>query len=147
MADLRETLLAQLLTTAKTIRNIETCERNLNDISDIALPALIIFDGNEEAFDNPRARGLAPNTVEMRPVVDVYISEVPENTGTVVNEWRATVLKALLGDATIAADCTGIPNGGIRYLGCETGLADGRASLMRLSLSLAINYSFKPSAF
>lgn len=147
MADLRETLLAQILTTLKTISGVEVCDRNLNDISDVSLPAIILFDGGEEAFDNPRARGLAANVIEMRPMIDVYIKDVPETVGTDINEWRATVLKSLLGDATISAYCNGIPNGGIRYLGCETSLADGRAATMRLSLSLAINYPFKPSAF
>lgn len=147
MADLRETLLAQVLTTLKTIGGVEVCERNLNDIADISLPAIILFDGGEEAFDNTRARGLAANTVEMRPTVDVYIKEVPETIGTEINSWRATVLAALLADATIRSACDGIPNGGMRYLGCETGLSDGRAATMRLSLSLAINYPFLPRAF
>lgn len=147
MADLREVLLARVLTTLKTISGVEVFDRNLNDISDISLPAIILFDGGEEAFDNPRARGLAANVVEMRPTVDVYIKEVPETIGTEINEWRVAVLTALLGDATIASTCHGVPNGGIRYLGCETGLSDGRAATMRLSLSLAINYSFNPRNF
>lgn len=147
MADTRETLLARLLTVAKTIKGLETCERNLDDVSDISLPAIILFDGGEEAFDNTRARGLAPNTAEMQPTFDIYVQDVPETIGTTINGWRTTLLKTILGDATIASTCDGIPNGGVRYLGCETGLDAGRGSVMRMTVNLAINYPFKPSAF
>lgn len=147
MADTRETLLARLLTVAKAIKGVETCERNLDDLADISLPAIILFDGGEETFENEQARGLAPNTVEMQPTFDIYVQDVPETIGTTINGWRTTLLKAILSDATIAGDCGNIPNAGVRYLGCETSSDVGRSSTMRMTVSFAIKYGFKPSAF
>src|SRR5689334_8338683 len=102
MADLRETILAQLLTTAKTISGVETCERNLDDVADIVTPAILLFDGDEEAFDNPRAIGMAANVVTMQPIFEIHLGDVPENVGTTVNGWRATLLKTFLTETTIA---------------------------------------------
>src|SRR5262245_17605334 len=116
MADLREVLLARVLVVLKGVQGIETADRNLDDISDLRLPAAILFDGDEEAFDNPRARGAAPNTVEMTPTIEVTLSD-PDQVGTQINALRARICKAILSDTTLKTSCGNIPNAGPRYIG------------------------------
>lgn len=146
MADLRETILARLLVVAKAIPGVETCERNLDDIGDAALPAIILFDGDEEASENMKARGLAPNTVEMLPSFEIHYGDVPENVGTTANEWRAKLIKAILSDAALATSCGNIPNAGARYVRTTTGLSAGRNAIAKQTVAFGIHYSFKPSA-
>lgn len=146
MADTTEDLLVLCLAVGASLSGIETAERNLDDITDRALPGFVLIDGDEEAFDNPRARGMAVNTVEMFPQFDVYVADVPENVGTVANEWRAKFQRALLSNAAIATKCTGIPNGGVRYLACNRMLLAGRTSIIKVSLRFGIKYLFNPSA-
>lgn len=146
MADIRETILARLLVVAKTISGVELCERNLDDVADIATPAIILFDGDEDAFENNRARGMAPNTVEMFPTFEIHVGDVPENIGTTINGWRATLLRTILADETIESLCSGIPNGGIRYMRSSTGLSAGRNAIAKLTVDFGISYPFKPSA-
>ena len=145
MADMREILLARVLVVLKTVQGLETCERNLDDLSDLRLPAAILFDGDEEAFDNPRARGQAPNAVEMHPVIEVHFPEAPENVGTQINAIRARIQKALCADTTIRTLCGNVPHAGIRYIGMTSDLAAGRATVAKRILSFGINYLFKPT--
>lgn len=147
MADTRELILARLLTVVSGLAGVTTAARNLDDIEDIALPAVVLFDGAEEAAENPVATGLAGNVVTMQPSLLVLLGGTPEEIGTTINEWRAKVLKAVLGDATLATLCRGARPAGARYVGCEVSLAAGSDSKAELTLTLAISYPFNPRAF
>lgn len=147
MADARELILARLLTIASGITGIETAERNLNDLSDVGLPAIILYDGGEEAFENTRARGNAGTTVEVTAAFDIYASGVPEEVGTTINGYRAALIKAVQADTTLAGLCGSVLNSGSRYL--RSGpleLETARATAAKLTVEFGINYVLKPDA-
>jgi hypothetical protein len=146
MADPREDILVRLAEIISAISGVETAGRNLDEIGDAKLPAIILYDGDDEAFDNPRAVGAAGNVVHMLPAIVLSLGDVPENVGTTSNLWRAKILKAILLDATIGTICRGVPNGGIRYLGCTTSLAPGRSSQVQMIFNFTIAYPFKPTS-
>lgn len=144
MADVREAILARIMEVIADVDGIETASRNLDELDDAKLPAIILYDGDEEAAENLRARGLAPNVMNMLPAIVLSLGDVPENVGTTANGWRAKLLSGLLGDAQIVALCGKIPNAGIHYLGCVTSLNPGRASQVAMTFNISIAYSFKP---
>src|SRR5262252_1154664 len=133
MASRRENILARLAVIIANLPGIETADRNNDRASDSKLPAAVLFDGDEQSFENLRATGLAPNVIDMTPTVVVSLGDVPENVGTVTNEWLALVQKAVLGDLIIDELAGGkmqtngrrIPNGGARFVGATTSLQEG----------------------
>jgi hypothetical protein len=141
----REDILARLAVIIGTIDGVETAARNLDRIADTKLPAAILFDGDEDAFENLRSTGAAPNVVNMMPVIVVSLGDVPENVGTVTNEWLAKVQRAILLDETIAALCGRIPNRGARYVASTTSLQEGRSAEVNLSVHFSIAYPFQPT--
>ncbi len=82
----------------------------------------------------------------MTPTIVVSLGDVPENVGTVTNEWLASVQRAVLLDVTIDELSGGrsasrrIPNGGARYIGCTTSLQEGRSAEVNLSVHFSIAY-------
>jgi len=96
---------------------------------------------------------LAPDVIDMTPTVVVSLGDVPENVGTVTNEWLALVQKAVLGDLIIDELAGGkmqtngrrIPNGGARFVGATTSLQEGRSAEVNLSVHFSIAYPFRPS--
>lgn len=144
-ADLREQILARMATVIATnVAGIESAARNLDQQSEIKTPAIVLYDGDEEAFDNPRATGGSPNVVHMLPIIALSLGDVPENVGTTTNEWRAKVLKAVLLDSDLETLCGRVPNAGVRYLGCTTSLTQGRTSQVEMIFNFSVAYPFKP---
>ena len=101
MTSKREDILARIAVVIGEMDGIETSARNLDRIVDMKTPAAILYDGDEDVFENLRATGAAPNAVNMMPTVVVSLGDVPENVGTVSNEWLAKVQRAVLLDETI----------------------------------------------
>lgn len=142
MADLREAILARLAVVIAGISGIESAARNLDQQSETKLPAIVLYDGDEEAMESIKF-GSSPTIVTMTPTLALSLGDVPENVGTTTNEWRAKVLKAVLLDATTAALCGA--NGGVRYLGLTTSLSQGRTSQVEIIFNFAINYPLFPT--
>jgi hypothetical protein len=146
MADVREEIMARITTLIGGLTGVETAARNLDEIADIKLPAIVLYDGDEEASpDNLRATGLKPTVIHATPQIFVKIQDTPDNVGTSTNAWRAAVLSTLLGDQTLAAIC-GIhsPYAGVRFVGAATSLIPGRLSQVSMTLHFSICYEFKP---
>src|SRR5215475_12175683 len=127
MTSRREQILARLAVVVGDIAGVEFSARNYDRVSDSKLPAAIVYDGDEQPFENLRATGARPNVVIMTPAVVISLGEVPENVGTLSNDWLAKVQKAVLFDSEIerisgghSAPNNRIPNGGARYMGCTT---------------------------
>jgi hypothetical protein len=148
----REAILARIAEVIAAIPGIETSGRNVDRVADSKLPCAMLFDGDEEAFENLRATGGAANVVNMTPAIVVSLGDVPENVGTVTNEWLAKVQKAILFDSMIEQLAGGrsaplrIPNGGARYVAATTSLAEGRSSEVNLTVHFSIAYPFNPTA-
>jgi hypothetical protein len=141
----REEILARLAVIIGDIAGIETAARNLDRNPDTKLPAATLYDGDEDAFENLRATGLAPNVINMMPTIVVSLGDVPENIGTVTNEWLAKVQRAILLDESLAALCGRIPNRGARYVASTTSLQEGRSAEVNLSVHFSIAYPFQPT--
>ncbi len=145
MTSRREDILARIVVVIGDMDGIETTARNLDRIADTKLPAAILFDGDEDVFENLRATGAAPNSVNMTPTVVVSLGDVPENIGTVTNEWLAKVQRAILLDEEIQTLCGKMPNRGARYIGCTTSLQEGRSAEVNLSVHFSLTYPFQPT--
>jgi hypothetical protein len=151
MTSRREAILARLAVVVGGISGIETSGRNLDRVADTKLPAAILFDGDEDTFENLNATGGAPNVAVMMPVVVVSLGDVPENIGTVTNEWLAKVQKAVLFDSEIEMMCSGTASGrrrdrrGARYLSHTNSLHEGRSAELSLNVHFTISYPFIPS--
>jgi hypothetical protein len=151
MTSRREAILARMAVVIGSISGLETAARNLDRVPDTKLPAAVMFDGDEESFENLRATGGAVNVVAMTPSVVVSLGEVPENVGTVTNEWLAKVQRAVLFDSELEQLAGGrtaarrIPNGGARYIASTTSLSEGRSSEVNLTVHFSIAYPFNPA--
>ncbi len=143
--------MARLALIVGAMDGVEFSGRNMDRVADTKLPAAIVFDGDEDPFENLKATGGAVNVVNMLPTVVISLGDVPENVGTVTNEWLAKVQRAVLLDVTIDELSGGrsasrrIPNGGARYAGCTTSLQEGRSAEVNLSIHFSIAYPFQPT--
>jgi len=142
--DRRELILARLLQVLAGIDEIRTCVRNKGPISDdaSALPAIQLFDADEEVDDNdpPRMPVDAPRRVHLMPQIWITAMTVPESVGTDINALRVKVLHAVLNDATLLSYLT---DDRVRYLACQTDLAQGRQMQALMILSFRFTYMLK----
>lgn len=146
MADVREQILARLLLIINGISGVQTSARNVDDLSEAKLPALVLHDGAEEAADNVEAIGLAGNVVAMSVQISILLGDQPENVGTAANVFRAAVCKAVLGDSQLALLCRGIRLPGARYTGCALTTLDGRDIKAEMQVEFVVTYPFNPRA-
>lgn len=146
MADTREEILKQMLVVARKVRNVSTAERNLPELSDeSALPALIIFDGDEVAdtSDPVRRPPAAIRRVTMMPEIRILVATASDTVGKDLNALRAALITAMMGDATlIGLSADGV---GIRYDGASTQMKVGRSMTGDMLASFSITYYLKPS--
>ena len=123
--DDREAILVRLLAIAGGLQTAKYAARNLPaiDEDDIALPAVIVLDGDEDAIDDePSKRPSAvPRWVEMTPMLHIVMGSKPEDIGTELNLVRAELIKTVLLDPTLNQICKrGGNRGGVRYDGMES---------------------------
>jgi hypothetical protein len=137
--DKREQILERLLEVAAAVPGIVTAVRNQDEISERRRPAIAIFDADEsadEAAERQDHPGRAPNIVEMAPEMLILLGATPETVGSVLNELRARLVKAVLTDSQLIALAG--PNGRVRYAGCTTHLGHGRS----MEGSMAVHFTF-----
>lgn len=146
--DRRELIMARMLTVLADIAGVETAARNLDEIADIKTPAIVLYDGDENALDLERAVGDKPNTVIAEPVIVLSLKDVPEASGTMANAFVLEIKKSLLFDSELATLCGVTTRSGIRYMGIsENSLTPGRATVVTLNLHFNATYAFQPSEF
>lgn len=149
MTDKREMILARLFAVLKDIPGVVTCVRNRGELPDDKRPAITLLDSDETAQDKAFNRGriaASPNFISLQPEIYVTLdSRKPDNKliGQDLNVLRARILKAVLTDGTLVSLCG--TNGEIRYLGCITDLARGRAMDGETGLTFAFIYVLNPS--
>ncbi|MES2845638.1 MAG: hypothetical protein V4747_11465 [Pseudomonadota bacterium] len=143
--DKREAILARLLTIATAVPGITTAARNALNLSQIKLPSIVIFDGDEEAQAAPSATrsASAPVLVSMSPEIVIAVADTKAQVGTVLNGFRSALVKAILTDATLAGLVAA--NGGISYLGCSSGLARSSDMAGELGVNMTFLYVLTPS--
>lgn len=153
MADVREAVLARLLAIVDGIDGVVHAARNDPNISEDKLPAIIIFDGDEEADQNAtesNAPGLVPNIVHMTPQVSVKILDSTEDVGSSLNVFRAAMIKAVLNDTALHALIGSVPgrrsSGNVRYQGLTPAISEGRMIIGQMNTHFRISYVLDPRA-
>ena len=126
MTDRREDILTRLVAIVQDIGDFATVGRNIADLPDEALPALIVMDGDEEADDQARTKGrpaYAPNIVRMSPSIHAVVSGSAADLGPAMNALRAKIMREILFDSTLTTLCH---NGQMSYDACAAGMfSDG----------------------
>jgi hypothetical protein len=117
--DVREDILARLAEVVATIPTIKSAHRNNVDIPEELLPAVIVFDGDEEtngAEDRSARPANRPYVVRMTP--EILVAQQADQVGPELTVLRRELIRRVLTDAQLIALVGG--NGAIRYLGCQT---------------------------
>jgi hypothetical protein len=148
MADVREDILARLLEVVATIPNIRSAQRNNVDITEDQLPAVIVFDGDEDsdgASDVSMKQPHRPYNVQMTP--EIVIAQQADEVGSDLTTLRRELIKRVLKDTELNEQIvkTGRHgNGAIRYLGCQTDLGWMRSLHGALRAQFLFKYTLKP---
>ena len=142
MIDRRESILARLVVLMGTVKGIERVYRNNPNPNEGQMPAVVIFDADEEVAPVPETHhykgATAPQIVIMRPEIFICLSERASDAGTRLNELRAAIYKAIVSDATLVS-LVGT-NGRINFHAVRTGFAVGRSLAAELKLEIAFTY-------
>jgi len=145
--DPREQILARVLQIAESVAaglGVQTVERNKDDFSEMALPAFVLLDGDEEGDESdPLTRPTnAPRRVTMKAQLVVLASGAPASIGATVNGYRIGLLVAIVNDATlIGLVLDGQRRQSIRYIGTSLTIASGRAIEAELRMDLEFTYA------
>lgn len=120
-----------------------TTGRNLKGLPDTSLPAAAVLDGSEEAHpDDPARTSLMPRRIVMRPEIFVSLPEATENAGPELSRRRGEIIKAVCGDAQLAA--LTINRTGARYEGRATALSSEGGMLADMSMRFRLLYWLDP---
>ena len=143
--DKREDVLVRLLAICRTIVEVQVVERNKDIASDWNLPAISLWDGDEDAADDfdPGHPPRTPLLMVMVPDLVVRLGDTPAGVGTELNKMRARILKAILTDAELKTIVGS--NGQIRYDSGAPSLARGREILGEMAMVFRIVYALNPS--
>lgn len=143
--DRREQILARVLAISKAVTGISNAYRNKPQLNEDELPVIIIFDGDEQSDERDPEGSRptnAPRRVIMNPSIEIIAGGAPEDIGSVVNGFRAKLIKAISTDATLISLVT--DRMGIRYLGCLSGSGLGSTMDANLVLNFAFTYRLFP---
>ena len=143
MTDRREAIMVRITELLATL-GAETLARNLDEVSDLKLPAIILYDGDEDASDTMRANG-GGGVMYAAPQIVITLQDVPESVGTTTNGYRARLISAMCLDEALQELCGTFPTRGIKYMGCTTSLVPGRSSQVSLTAHFNIGYQLTPS--
>jgi hypothetical protein len=147
MTDRREKILARLVEIMETITGVVSVYRNCPDPIEARMPAVVVFDADEEIAplpDTARYKGpTAPQVMVMRPEVFVVLSARAADAGTRLNELRARIYKAVITDEALS-DIVGT-NGRISLEAGRSGFAVGRAMSSELKLEFGFTYVLRAS--
>ena len=144
MTDKRESILARLVTVCEGVTGIRSARRNSTDISEQHAPYIVVYDGDETADDGDpqgRPRG-SVRLVRMTPEIYLVTTGASDGLGTTINGFRASIINAILTDATLAG--LTVNGQGIRYDGCSTGLSKGTKPIGQVGLSFSFTYTIGP---
>lgn len=149
MTDKREAILARLVEIVETIPGVATVYRNNPDPNEAKMPAVVVFDADEELADpQPRVsgRGDPATTIQfmvMRPEVHILLSARAADAGTRLSELRSKIFKAVVTDSVIAGLAEA--NGRITLEACRSGFAAGRAMTSELKMEFSLIYVLRSS--
>ena len=140
--DIREDILARLLEVVAGIPNIRSAQRNNVDVTDEMLPAVTVFDGDEEttgADDRSARLSTRPYVTRMQP--EIIVQEKHEVTGSEMGAMRRELIRRVLTDTALNALAGS--NGAIRYMGCQTDFGWLRSQYNAMNVQFMIQYALK----
>lgn len=149
MTDRRELILARMFTLLETVSGTGKTVRNRGQLEDVYRPGIVMLDGDEDPENQVTGRGRPPNAPQIMAMTpEIYIllenAEPGDTTrGADLNDWRVRIMTALLFDTQLQTLITS--NGELRYMGCLTDYATGRAMEGAMRLNFTVTYPFKPS--
>lgn len=141
MTDVREEILARLLDVVASIPNIRTAVRNDVDLPEDKLPAITVFDGDEEtngAEDRSARLSTRPYVARMMPEI---IVQEQHGAGSELSTLRREVIRRVLND-TVLIEQVG-SNGAIRYIGCQTDFGWLREKFNAMNVQFMFQYPLK----
>lgn len=146
MPDTREAILTRLGEIVAGVDGFVTTGRNVSDLEDADLPALVVIDGDETALDmdevKRRSPGLQPRFMVLSPVISAALLGLPEALGPQASDLRARIINAIMTDTTIQGLCI---NKRMSYEGCKTMPSSGaRGAIYGMSLQFTFTYPFRP---
>jgi hypothetical protein len=114
MTDVREEILLRILAVLAALPGIETAARNRLELSGTRRPAAILHDGVEEESSQdsaaPPPRGSLKQFMSLQPRIVIMMGDSSDAIGAAMSAFRAALLPAILGDATLQQLCGG-PSG------------------------------------
>lgn len=145
MADAREDILVRLLAIIEGVSGFTTALRNKPGLSDVALPGIVLFDGDEEVDERSASRTRPANRpviVNMAPTIRMEINGTPETIGTTASEHRATLIDTITADSTLLAM---LHNGEMSYDGSQMALVtNGRELIYQMDVNFTFTYAMIP---
>jgi hypothetical protein len=148
MNDVRETILARLVTIVGTMPSIKQVFRNYVDLTEDQLPAAAVLDGDEETSDHTDASMRPPDRptlATMHP--EIIIFKLAPQVGPDISTLRRDLIRLVLYDTELNEQIvkTGrYGNGAIRYLGCQTDLGWERSMFGALKANFLFKYTLRP---
>lgn len=146
MADIREQILARLVTVCAGVTGIVSAGRNLTDVLLMSRPAVTINGGAEQMVSSPRpaARFSQVQLMELTPGIMLLVrSDTGTEAGSLMSLFRGRLVNAILSDATLRTLVT--TNGGIRYEGCNEVDPTPESKEPRLEINIVFTYPLKLS--
>ncbi len=142
--DPREAILVRLLAVASAASGLQE-RRNQTSLNDKQLPAVVLLDGEELAVEgDPEGRSaLAPRRVTMTPEVQFRVEAKADQVGTLLNDFRARLIYAVLSDAPLLA--LTVNGHSIRYLGSNMVAERGRSMEGGIGVAFAFTYVLRPA--
>jgi len=143
--DRREAILVRLLAVCETVPGFVTVARNRIALDDLKLPAMSMIDGGEEADDSdpPSRPTSTPRRVTMSPRVIMLAQGSEETIGTILNGYRAALIKAICGDADLES-LTKLGPGKVRLQACNLMIDPARSTVGSMSVDFSITYVLRP---
>lgn len=146
MADIREQILARLVTVCAAVTGIISAGRNLTDVPLMARPAVLVNGGAEQMVSSPRpaARFSQVQIMDLTPGVTLLVrSDTGAEAGALMSLFRGRLVAAILADTTLRGLVT--TNGAIRYEGCNEVDPSPESKEPRLELQIVFTYPLRLS--
>lgn len=147
MADIREQILARLVTVCTGVTGIVTAERNRTDVPLNARPAVTINGGAEQLLSRaPTTRFGEKQLMELTPQILLLVrSDTGSEGGSLMSLFRGRLVAAILADA-ILRTLVGTSGGcGIRYEGCNETEPTPESKEPRLEIQIVFTYMLRLS--
>jgi len=146
MSDVRDDILARLTEVVAAIPNLKSSYRNNVDITEDDLPAVVVFDGDEETGEVQNRASNSPMLVSMTPEI-VLVEMTEGQIGTELTVMRRALIRLVLSDTELnALVAKTSPRGeaAIRYLGSQTDVGWMRSLHGALRAQFLFKYMLKP---